>query len=157
MTPAEIAARLRQNALEFRFDGMAAEETAGSPVPFGLVSEFRQGEAVVTMAAFQTGDVSLYFSTGGGILGGIGRPELAALAKESVAALAPMVSQLTRDDASEPPGPGEICFYVLTPGGRFTARAMTSDMVKRDGPIVQLVRLSGALLTKVREAEQRPA
>jgi hypothetical protein len=73
-----------------------------------------------------------------------------------VAALAPLVPELTRDDTTEPPGPGEISFYVLTPGGRFTARGKTSDMVKRDDPIVKLVRLSGALLAKVRETGQRP-
>jgi hypothetical protein len=152
-----MAAQLRRNALDFRFDYAATGGKAESLVPFGLVSDFRQGEMVATLAAFLTGDVSLYLSTGGGILGGIGRPELAALAKESIDALAPLVPHLTRDDATELPGPGEICFYVLTPAGRFTARAKTSDMVKRDGPIMKLVQLSGALMTRVREAGKRAA
>jgi hypothetical protein len=85
---------------------MAKEGKTGSLVPFGLVGDFGQGEMAATLAAFRTGDVSLYLSTGGGILGGIGRPELAALAKESIAALAPLVPQLTRDDATELPGAG---------------------------------------------------
>jgi hypothetical protein len=87
------------------------------------------------------------------MIGGVGRPELAALAKETIAQLAPLATQLTLDDATEPPEAGEICFYVLTPGGRYTARAKTTDMVTRDGPIVKLVHLCGALLTKVREAK----
>lgn len=150
MSPSEIAAELRRNA--FNWD--LASDTAGSNEPFGLINEFRQGEAVVTLAAFQTGDVSLYFSTGGGIIGGVGREELAQLARETVAELEPIVSQMTRSDEIAPPQPGEICFYVLTPAGRFTARARVTDMVAPNGPIVKLVRLSGALMTKVREANQ---
>lgn len=153
MTPMEISANLRNNALNMQFSA-PTPASLSSAVPFGLVCEFRQGDAVVTIAAFHTGDVSLYFSTGGGILGGVARPDLSALARAAIDALPPLLPHLQRSDATEPPEPGEWCFYVLTPSGRFTARAKASDRVTRDGPIVKLVELSGALLTKIREADQ---
>ena len=146
MTPAEIAAHLRRQALDMPpFDASASADK-----PYGFITEFRQRETVVTAAAFATGDASLYFSTGGGIIGLVGKPEVAALARSTVEAVVPLVTQLERSDATDPPGSGDFCFYVLTPGGRHTCRINAGGTAQRDGPEVKLIRLSGALLTKIR-------
>src|SRR5439155_2837697 len=113
MSPPEIAAQLRENALNTKLEG----PSAGPAEPFGLINEFRQGEVVVTLAAFKTGDVSLYLSSGGGIIGGVGHPELAQLAQTTIAELAALVPLLERSDATDPPRAREFCFYVLTPAG----------------------------------------
>ena len=146
MTPAEIAAHLRRQALEMPpFDAGAAADK-----PYGFITEFRQGETVLTVTAFATGDASLYFSTGGGIIGLVGKPEVAALARSTVEALGPLVKQLERSNAIDPPGSGDFCFYALTPGGRRTCRINAGGTAPRDGPEVKLIRLSGALLTRIR-------
>ena len=147
MTPAEIYADLRLQALDLKpFDpGTPASE------PYGFINEFRQGEAVVTIAAFITGDVSLYLSTGGGIIGGVGKPELAGLARETIAALAPLALQLELSDVIDPPGAGEYCFYILTPAGRRMCSVSSSGRARADGPEVKLIRLGGALLKKIHE------
>ena len=55
MTPAEMSAGLRRQALEMPpFDASAPDDE-----PFGFISEFLQGETVVTMTAFLTGDASV--------------------------------------------------------------------------------------------------
>jgi hypothetical protein len=147
MTPIDMSAELRRRALDMPpLNGGESEE------PYGLVTEFVQGQTVVTLAAFATGDASLYFSTGGGIIGGIGKRALAELARTTVESLAPLVAQLERSDATDPPQPGEFCFYVLTPGGRRICRVRASGTAPANGPEVKLIRLGGALLTKVRES-----
>lgn len=153
MTPQEIAADLRSRA--FNMEPM--REQCSPTEPFGFINEFWQGSAVVTLAAFETGDVSLYFSTGGGILGGVGKPELAELARKVIGELGEIVPDLERTDETRIPEAGEFCFYVLTPSGRFAARAKATEMVARDGAVVKLVRLGGALITKVREVNQKTA
>lgn len=150
MKPEEIAADLRTRA----FDLVLAPDDDPPSKPYGFINEFRQGPAIVTLAAFKTGDASLYFSTGGGILGGIGQPELATAAKDIIAELEPLLPQLTRTDAMDPPTEGEFCFYVLTRRGRFAIRAKATDTVPRNGAIVKLVRLGGQLLTKFRELSE---
>jgi hypothetical protein len=67
MTPTEMSAELRRRALDAPpFDGVESEDE-----PYGMITEFVQGQTVVTLAAFATGDVSLYFSTGGGSSAGL--------------------------------------------------------------------------------------
>lgn len=147
MTPAEVSADLRRQALE-----MSPFDTATpADEPYGFITEFRQGEAVVTMTAFATGDASLYFSTGGGLIGLIGKADIAELARTTVEALRPLAPQLERSDSTDPPEPGDFCFYVLTPAGRRICRINASGTARRDSPEVALVGLSGALLTKIRE------
>jgi hypothetical protein len=148
VTPAEMSANLRRQALDMPpFDADASANE-----PYGLISEFLQGETVVTMTAFSTGDASLYFSTGGGVLGLIGKPEVAELARSTVDALAPLLPELERSDATDPPGSGDYCFYVLTPGGRRVCRLNANETATRDSAKVKLIGLGGALLTKIRES-----
>jgi hypothetical protein len=148
MTPAEVAAGLRRQALDSEpFDAAGAADQ-----PYGLITEFRQGETVVTMTAFATGDASLYFSTGGGIIGGVGKPEVAELARTTVKAVEPLVPQLERSNSVDMPGPGDYCFYVLTPGGRRVCRLNAGGAARRDSAEVKLIRLAGSLLTKIRES-----
>jgi len=147
MTPAEMSAGLRRQALEMPpFDASAPDDE-----PFGFISEFLQGETVVTMTAFLTGDASVYFSTGGGIIGLIGKAEVAQLARSTVEALRPFAAQLERSDVTDPPGAGDYCFYVLTPAGRRVCRLNMSGTASRNSPEVKLIGLGGTLLTKIRE------
>ena len=99
MTPAEMSAGLRRRA----FDMQPFDASAPADEPFGFISEFLQGETVVTMTAFSTGDTSVYFSTGGGIIGLIGKPEVAQLARSTVEALRPLVGKLERSEVTDPP------------------------------------------------------
>ena len=142
MTPAEMYAKLRRQAFE---------QTPFGDHPYGVIVEFMQGDLVVTITAFSTGDASMYFSTGGGVIGGIGRPAVSELARSIVNDVAPLVPQLVRSDAVEPPNAGEYCFYVLTPSGRFVCRANSTDTVRKDGPEATLVRLCGPLVSLMRE------
>lgn len=150
MTPSEISAGLRSRA----FDIPPFDAEAPADAPYGFITEFLQGETVVTIACFITGDVSMYFSTGGGIIGGVGKPELAKLARETVAALSDLVPELERSDANDPPGTGEYCFYVLTSDGRRVCRSYMTGTAPADGPEMKLVRMSGALLTAIRETSR---
>jgi hypothetical protein len=147
MTPAEVSANLRRRALDMpTFDATAPDDE-----PYGFISEFRQGETVVTMTAFATGDASLYFSTGGGLIGMIGKPEVAELARSTVAAMRELAPRLELSDSTDPPGSGDYCFYVLTPAGRRICRLNASGTARRDSPEVKLIGLGGALLTNIRE------
>jgi hypothetical protein len=148
MTPAEVSAGLRRQALETPpFDPNAPADE-----PYGLIVDFLQGETVVTMTAFATGDASLYLSTGGGVIGLIGKPQVAELARSTVEALRPLAVQLERSDVTDAPRAGDFCFYVQTPGGRRVCRLNASETASRDSAKVKLIDLGGKLLSRIRES-----
>ena len=84
--------------------------------PFGVLMEQDHGGQTATLTAFATGDASLYFSTGGGMIGGAGHESIAAAAKQSVEE-ADHVLDLMRPvtDFFRPSG-DDVYFYVLTRG-----------------------------------------
>jgi hypothetical protein len=153
-TPAEVGATLRRQAFEMRLEPGRAKGSANTPLSFGLIHEFWQRGVLVTLAAFATGDLSLYFSNGGGILGGIQHKEVADLVRKTIPLLGPLTPQLQRSDDIEPPKPGEITFTILTGDGRFRSRLDAMPERNKENANFQLLALSQGLITKLREASE---
>lgn len=153
-TPAEVGATLRRQAFEMQLEPETPRGGVTKPISFGLIHEFWQRGVLVTLAAFRTGDLSLYFSSGGGILGGIQHKEVAELVRKTIPLLGPLTPQLERSDEIEPPEPGEITFTILTTDGRFRSRLDAMPERNRENANFQLLALSQGLITKLREASE---
>lgn len=145
---------MRRQAFETRLETASPGSGANTPTSFGLIHEFWQRGVLVTLAAFKTGDLSLYFSNGGGILGGIQHKEVAELVRKTIPLLGPLTPQLQRSDDIEPPKPGEITFTILTSNGRFRSRLDAMPERSRENANFQLLALSQGLITKLREASE---
>ena len=98
--------------------------------------------------------MSLYFSNGGGILGGIQHEKVAGLVRKTIPLLAPLRSQLERSDDIEPPNPGEITFTILTDEGRFRSRLSAMPEQSKENANFQLLALSQGLITELRKASE---
>jgi hypothetical protein len=125
-----------------------------TPASFGLIHEFWQRGVLVTLAAFTTGDLSLYFSNGGGILGGIQHEKVAGLVRKTIPLLGPLTPQLERSDDIDPPKPGEITFTILTDEGRFRSRLDAMPERNKENVNFQLLALSQGLVTELRKASE---
>ena len=152
--PDDVAAELRLMAFETKHGVEPARGGDGGPRSFGLIHEFWQGRTMVTMAAFATGDLSLYFSTGGGILGGIEHANVAETVRKTIPLLGPLTAQLERSDAVDPPAPGEVTFTVLTDQGRF--RSVLNAMPAKDikDPNFQMLALAQGLIGELRKVSE---
>lgn len=148
---------MRLRAFEMRLDTGRAQRAANGPVSFGLIHEFWQRGVLVTLAAFSTGDLSLYFCHGGGILGGIQHDRVAEMVRKTIPLLAPLTRQLERSDDIEPPKPGEITFTILTDEGRFRSRLEAMPERNKENANFQLRALSQGLITELRKASKAAA
>jgi hypothetical protein len=152
-TPDEVAATLRRRAFDTQLK--TAPRSAGDrPQSFGLIHEFWQRDTLVTLTAFKTGDLSLYFSNGGGIIGSVGHERFANLVRKTMPLLGPLTSQLERCDDTEPPRPGEITFTILTDQGRFRSIVTAMPERKKENANFQLLALSQGLITELRKASE---
>src|SRR5438874_9737352 len=82
--PAEVYRELRSHALGVGPEDDGVELPGGENQPYGVLMETGYPNGVATLVAFASGDASLYFSTGGGIIGGIGHEAVRVAAQHLV-------------------------------------------------------------------------
>lgn len=126
---------------------------AGASAAFGVLMEMDVDGVTATIVAFSTGDASLYFSSGGGTIGGGAHERVANAARALVAKANTAVGAMEGVSTFPRPGRGETVFYVLTPGGVFRARGETEALAEGRGALAGLFEAGQEVLTQFRLVE----
>jgi hypothetical protein len=142
---------LRDLALNARPEEIGV--TGGSPV-YGALLEIDMGDAVITLACFSTGDASLYYSNGGGMVGGIAIPSVRAEALRMVSAYGDDVSLLAPVGLSELPTDGHASFVALTPSGTYAGSAPIDEIVLGTTKVGNLFDAGQRVITAFRESDK---
>jgi len=101
---------------------------ADEAVVYGVVMDWAVGNGVATTVAFSTGDASLYFSSGGGIIGGGGHEGVGVAARRLVEEAQSCLGKAAKSDSTPLPGKGEVRFYLLANTGVFLGEGRTADL-----------------------------
>jgi hypothetical protein len=120
--------------------------------------EFTLPKATVTLTSYSSGDASLYFSTGGGILGGIGHETVRNAARQFVSSGQALLNKM-KEVASFPlPLAGMTHFYVLTNHGVYGSPELISDDLKKSKSEFFVLFAAGQdVITEIRKNEtQKP-
>jgi hypothetical protein len=118
---------LRRRALSAAPKELGLDASSPAINPYGVIMETGYEKGIATLACFATGDASLYFSTGGGIIGGAGHESVRNSSKSFVSAAATYLSRLERVGEFPLPARGRTRFYVLTTNG-----VLTDDLDEQD-------------------------
>jgi hypothetical protein len=84
---------------------------------YGVVMDWDTGDGIVTAVALSTGDASLYFETGGGLIGGGSHANVKTEVAKYLAFAQEALKNTERLQNSTDPVPGAVCFHFLTPSG----------------------------------------
>jgi hypothetical protein len=122
----DVYQRLRQQILGLRAEQLG-EAFAEAPI-LALLMETGYPTAVVTLVGVVDGTSSLYFSTGGGVIGA-GTHETVAQANAAWLAMGGTVlPQMSASSAVPLPGEGKTQFVAVTPRGLFATSAREEDL-----------------------------
>jgi hypothetical protein len=146
--PAGVYLDLRRQVLRLTPDQLPAG--VGDEAVLALLMETRYPTSVVTLAAVADGTTSLYFSTGGGIIGAGTREAVSAASRrwlEIGAKYLPVLPVVT-----DPPLPadGEARFIAVTPGGLQAASTAEADLRERRHPLWPLYLTAQDVITQIR-------
>lgn len=125
---AEAYEALRTTALHIAPDVVGLKADPAQSVPYGILMEMGREKAVVTLVSFISGDASMYFSTGGGVIGGVGHENVKSAAAAFVRSSAPFIERMEPVDTFPKPAIGTVRFYVLTTKGIRTAEFRDDDL-----------------------------
>jgi hypothetical protein len=97
-------------------DSESDREASGLAV-HGVVIEIGTRERVIFVFGLRDGTASVYWSSGGGLVGGRDHPHINSAAKALVAAARDIVEMVPRVDESPLPQPGRVRVSILTSDG----------------------------------------
>ncbi|MFL6783072.1 MAG: hypothetical protein ACJ8EI_07290 [Sphingomicrobium sp.] len=123
--------------------------------PYGVVMEFDVDGDTATLAAFGNGDCSIYFSFGGGTIGGGQHESSAAAAKRLVRLSEAYLPRLSRAIEQPRPGPGDVNFYVLTTDGTFGVTRPEKGLTVGTDEFSELYSAGHDVITQLRLIQDR--
>lgn len=117
---------------------------------WGVIMETGLDSGYYTLVVLADGSTSLYFSSGGGIIGAGEYPAVHAASAEFLAAANRGVAQARPATSHPPPAEGETVFYFLTFSGMQTWHAREQDLGGGRDPLSDLFRAAQATITAIR-------
>jgi hypothetical protein len=147
----EMSSELRQRALSTTARALKLEHLRDNEV-YGVVMDWGLGEdGVNTVVSFLTGDASMYFSTGGGMIGG-GEHEAVRKAAIKYVRYAQQFLPKTVPAQPMPLASGKyVQFYLLTPKGTYTAKTDMTNIENETWELTSLFYEANNMITEYRK------
>jgi hypothetical protein len=94
--------------------------TTGDEMPYAIVMDMGMGEGTATIVSIVDGNASMYLSSGGGIIGGIGHENVRKAAIDFVNMGQEYFTKMVSVDSFPLPKPDNVRFYILTNKGKYS-------------------------------------
>lgn len=153
--PADAIGALRQQALTVSAAGLGLASSALASGCFGVLMETGYPGAVATLVAFVDGSTSLYFSTGGGIIGGGAHAAVRAAGVVFIGQADANRAQFAGTTETPLPGVGRVTFYVRTLTGTLTAEADQQELGHGRHALSPVFHAGQAVIAALRESTPR--
>lgn len=147
---ADVYNGLRDQVLQLKADAIGQTDTAQSKV-FAVLMETGYPEAVATLVAVGDGSASLYFSNGGGIIGGGEHEPVRKVCGEFLMLAQDFVSKSNTTDVFPLPRKGNVRCYLVTRGAVYTFEAPEDDLGYERHPCSPLFHKGHELIAAIRQ------
>ena len=149
--PVAVSAKLRARLLR----GTAADFSI-QPLAtvWGVLMEIGYAEGAATLVGLADGTASLYFSWGGGVIGGGPHASINAAACRLVEVAADQLSEMSRTSEFPLPASCHVTFYALTTNGVLQAAAREDALGAGRHPLSELFFAGHDVITGLREVAE---
>jgi hypothetical protein len=111
---------LRKMAFNVTPDQLGLALRSNQITVYGVIMDWGMEGATATTVAYQTGDASLYLSSGGGVIGGGQHDNVKKAARQLVGLAQDYLSKAKKTDTTPLPDKDKVIFYLLTNEGVYT-------------------------------------
>jgi hypothetical protein len=136
--PAQVYLQLRNRILNLNPADMDLHPSPGAPHVWGVMMETGYPVGSATLVSFVDGTTSLYYSTGGGMLGSGEYTPVAESSKALVAEAEIYLQQMTIASNIQLPEVGQVRFTLLTFAGTFSDAAPERMLAEGEHPLSPL-------------------
>ena len=152
--PKHVYLSLRKTMLDGPRTKFDLPPTSKPTEPWGVLMDWGVNNGIATVVAASDGSASVYFSSGGGYIGGIGQEPIRLAAQRAVDVARTV--QLPPQPATDFPLPetGGVFFYFLTDAGVFTFQTSVSELNSPADPLRKIGDAMQEVITQYRLWDQ---
>ncbi len=145
---------LRNMAFSATPDQLALSLPTDKTVVYGVIMDWEMGGATATTVSYQTGDASLYFSSGACIIGGGQHEEIRELSKEFISLCINLTEEGRPYKDSLTTLQNTVSLYLLTTSGKFLIRDNIEDVKNGNSKLSELYLMTNDIITEFRKADE---
>lgn len=119
-------------------------------IVYGVIMDWEMGGGIATIISYQTGDASLYLSSGGGVIGGGQHENVSNVTKQFVSLAQTFIAKATKTEATILPATDQVKFYLLTTNGIYVGQDIISNFENNTSEWLQLFEEGNNVLTELR-------
>ena len=146
---------LRHQALHRSRVELGLPKPSEATRPWGVLMETTYEDASVTVFAVSDGNASIYLSTGGGFIGGVGHEAVRRAAVNMVRVAGTLAALLSPAETYPLPDRGRTIFYVRTEAGVLTGGATEAELGQRRHPLSELFFAGQDVITQFRLVNEK--
>lgn len=124
-------------------------------IVYGVVMDWEMGGATATTVSYQTGDASLYLSSGGGFIGGGQHQNVNNAAKQFVSLAQTFLDKTAKTETTSLPLTDEVKFYLLTNNGIFVGQEHIRNFENNSSSLLNLFKEGNNVLTEIRKVSEK--
>jgi hypothetical protein len=117
---------------------------------YAVIMDWALGEGTVTLVAFLSGDASLYLSSGGGVIGGVGHDNIKQAAVAFINKAEKYLSKTVKTANTPLPEKDGVKFYFLTNNGTFIGEEHVQNFDNSSSQWLDLFEEGNKLITEIR-------
>jgi hypothetical protein len=152
--PAATSRGLREQALSIGSADVGVTPSAALAQVWGVLMETGYKTAVASLVVFADGTTSLYFSSGGGVIGAGEHARVRAASDALLTSAEAHVAQFAPVAETPLPAPGRVRFHVRTYNGIVAAEADEQDLGFGEHPLSPVFRAGHGVITELRKFMQ---
>lgn len=141
---------LRNMALNVTPEQLQLSIPADQTKVFGVIMDWDLGDGTMTLVSYETGDASMYLSSGGGVIGGGQHENVSKASKEFISMAQNFLDKSSKADTTTLPDKNCFKFYFLTNKGKFVAQENMSNIENNSSKWLGLFEEANKVISELR-------
>lgn len=146
---------LRNMAFSATPEQLGLSFLTGKTVVYGIVMDWEMGGATATTVSYQTGDASMYLSSGGGVIGGGKHQNVNNAAKQFVSLGQTFLDKTTKTEITPLPETDVVKFYLLTNNGIFVGQETMKNFENNSSSWLRLFEEGNKVISELRQVSDK--
>ncbi|MBK7307813.1 MAG: hypothetical protein IPI88_12815 [Chitinophagaceae bacterium] len=117
---------------------------------FGVVMDWDLGDGTMTLSTYQTGDASIYLSSGGGVIGGGQHANVSKASKEFISMAQNYLDKSSKVATTTLPDKDCFKFYFLTNKGKYVVQENIDNIENKTSKLLILFENANNVITELR-------